>query len=128
MGKLSTIGGILRGIAGAVGAANPVTSVMSAVAEILEVIVDGKGRGAVKKEIGVDVSHVLLQHLAKAGIVPAVPPKEELGQLADSVVAVKNARGWDYAPALADVIDEADDIVEIFRAGLAAGRATAAKQ
>ena len=125
MGKLALIGNLLKGIAGAlaIGAANPIGSVVGALSEVFEVIVEGRGQGALKKDVVVDVSHVILQAFAKAGKLPAVPPKEELQEAVDAVVAVKNENGWEYASAGAKAVLEIDDVIgAIFRAGVKQGQ------
>lgn len=98
-------------------------AVINGAVNLMEVVVTGRSQGSTKKELGLSIAHTVLQELAKNQIVPAVPPKEELADVVDSVVAVKNAEGWGKVPAAAQVVFEIDDLVNIFKAGIEAAAA-----
>lgn len=105
-----------------------ILGIMSAVTNIMEIVIVGKGRGATKKEIGVDIGHSIIEELAKRGILPAVPPKTELSDVVDAVVTTKNAEGWGKVVASTNVVLQIDDLVNAFRAGIQASASLAPKQ
>jgi len=109
----------------AVAQTNPISAVLSGVIEIVEAFTAGKATGQAKSQMAIDMSHIAFQHLAKNGVLPAVPPKEELQQINDGIVKVKNAKGWDIAPAVADTVNEIDDVVQLMLAAFRAGQAAA---
>ena len=96
--------------------------VLNGAVTLMETIIKGKGQGATKKKIGVDVAHNILSQLAQQGVIPAVPPKEELGGLVDGAVAIKNAEGWQKAEAINGIVMDGAQLAQFFFSAFQAGQ------
>ena len=97
--------------------------VLNVAVNLVEGIIKGKGQSDVKKTVGVDVTYDVLTKLAQLGIIPAVPPKDELGGLVDGAVAIKNAEGWNKAAAVNNIIMDGAMLAQFFITAFQAGKA-----